>query len=81
MNSIPRTSKSRLGAAFVALTAVAAVAVAAAAAMPATARADEAPPAAEAKTIRWVEGWEAGRAAAKERGKLMFVYVHRTNPG
>jgi len=32
------------------------------------------------KTIEWVEGWEAGQAAATERGKLMLVYVHRTSP-
>jgi len=79
VSSIPRTSKSWLGAATVAL------ALVAGAAIPATARADETPPEtppdAASKTIRWVEGWEAGRAAAKERGKLMFVYVHRTNPG
>ena len=32
-------------------------------------------------TIQWVEGWAAGRAAAAKSGKLMLVYVHRTNPG
>ena len=46
------------------------------------ARADE--PAAEApksNVVQWVEGWAAGRAAARERGKLMLVYVHRVKPG
>ena len=48
---------------------------------PLTARADE-PAAAEKKNaIQWVEGWSAGREAAKKAGKLMFVYVHRVNPG
>ena len=48
---------------------------------PASARADD-PAAAEKKdAIKWVEGWSAGREAAKKAGKLMFVYVHRVNPG
>jgi hypothetical protein len=38
-------------------------------------------PAAEKSKVRWVEGWAAGRAAAKKAGKLMLVYVHRVNPG
>jgi hypothetical protein len=38
-------------------------------------------PAAKKSTIQWVEGWAAGRAAATKSGKLMLVYVHRTNPG
>ncbi len=38
-------------------------------------------PAAEKSKIQWVEGWAAGRAAAAKAGKLMLVYVHRTNPG
>jgi hypothetical protein len=61
--------------------ALAFAAVFAAAPAPATARADEASSPEAAKGIRWVEGWEAGRAAAKASGKLMFVYVHRINPG
>lgn len=60
---------------------VAACALAFGAFHPPVARADE-PAAAEKKgTIAWVEGWAAGRAAAKKAGKLMFVYVHRVNPG
>ena len=60
---------------------VAACALALGAFHPPVARADE-PAAAEKKgTIAWVEGWAAGRAAAKKAGKLMFVYVHRVNPG
>ncbi len=48
---------------------------------PSLARADD-PAKAEAKsTIQWVEGWSAGREAAKKSGKLMLVYVHRVNPG
>lgn len=43
-------------------------------------RADEAETAAESAPIQWVHGWEAGRAAAAEKGKLMFVYVGRDNP-
>lgn len=46
---------------------------------------DEAPAAAEGETtepetIQWIEGWEAGKAAAAESGQLMLVYVHRTSP-
>jgi hypothetical protein len=60
---------------------VAACALAFGAFHPSSARADD-PAAAEKKdTIKWVEGWSAGREAAKKSGKLMFVYVHRTNPG
>ena len=60
---------------------VAACALALGAVQPPAARADE-PAAAEKKgAIAWVEGWAAGRAAAKKAGKLMFVYVHRVNPG
>ena len=63
---------------------VAACALAFGAFHPPVARADE--PAAAGKNgkqgaISWVEGWAAGRAAAKKAGKLMFVYVHRVNPG
>ncbi len=32
------------------------------------------------KPIEWIEGWEAGQAAAAESGKLMLVYVHRRSP-
>jgi hypothetical protein len=44
-------------------------------------RADDVPAPAPAKSIQWIEGWEAGREAARKSGKLMFVYVHRVNPG
>ena len=45
-----------------------------------SARADETA-AANSKTVQWVEGWKAGVDAAKQSGKLMFVYVHRVKPG
>jgi hypothetical protein len=40
------------------------------------------PPAVEFRTasIRWVEGWEAGRAKAAETGRLAFVFVRGTAP-
>ena len=39
-------------------------------------------PAAEPQTgvVKWFEGWEAGKAVAGAKGKLMLVYVHRTSP-
>lgn len=55
--------------------------VIAAAASGVPARAQEAPAAdAETAGISWVDGWESGRAAARERDRLMLVYVHRTSP-
>ena len=47
---------------------------------PSAACADEPAKAEQKSTIQWVEGWSAGREAAKKSGKLMFVYVHRTHP-
>lgn len=43
-------------------------------------RADEPAETAESAPIQWVHGWEAGRTAAREKGKLMFVYVGRNTP-
>jgi tetratricopeptide (TPR) repeat protein len=31
-------------------------------------------------SIRWIEGWEAGSKAAREQGRLAFVYVGRHEP-
>jgi len=45
-----------------------------------SARADETA-APTSKAVQWVEGWKAGVDAAKQSGKLMFVYVHRVKPG
>jgi hypothetical protein len=41
---------------------------------------EESGPKEAAETIRWVDGWEAGRAAAAKSGKLLLVYVHRVSP-
>ena len=60
---------------------VAACALALGAFHPAAARADEPAKAEEKAAIQWIEGWSAGREAAKKSGKLMFVYVHRVKPG
>lgn len=60
---------------------VAAYALAFGAVHPPAARADEPAKAEQTSTIKWVEGWSAGRAEAKKSGKLMLVYVHRVNPG
>ena len=46
----------------------------------ARARADDTATAPAKATIQWVEGWSAGREAAKKSGKLMLVYVHRITP-
>ena len=43
------------------------------------ARADETT-APEAKPVQWIDGWAAGREAARKSGKLMLVYVHRNVP-
>ena len=59
----------------------AACALALGAFQPSAARADEPAKAEQKNAIQWVEGWSAGREAAKKAGKLMFVYVHRVNPG
>ena len=32
------------------------------------------------QTVRWVDGWEAGRKAAAAKGKPMLVYVGRKTP-
>jgi hypothetical protein len=31
--------------------------------------------------IEWVDGWEAGKAAAAKSGKLIFLYFGRKSPG
>ncbi len=31
-------------------------------------------------TVRWIDGWSAGRKVARERGKPMLVYVGRHSP-
>ena len=49
-------------------------------AAPSPVRADDTATA-PANAIQWIEGWSAGREAAKNSGKLMLVYVHRTKPG
>ena len=57
-----------------------ALALCAFAATPSVRAGDGAKPAAEAAAIKWIDGWETGRAAAKAAGKLMLVYVHRNVP-
>ena len=37
-------------------------------------------PAAETKTIQWIDGFAAATAAAKKSGKIMFVYFGRHHP-
>ena len=32
------------------------------------------------QTVRWVDGWKKGVAAAKKKGKPMLVYVGRHSP-
>ena len=46
-------------------------------ATPSPARADEAP---ESGGIQWVDGWDAGVAAAGKANQLLFVYVGRKSP-
>ena len=34
-----------------------------------------------ASPIQWVDGWDAAAKAAKTKNSVVFVYVHRTQPG
>lgn len=52
----------------------------AAPAAPASAE-DGAKAAAAAGGVQWIETWDAGRTAGLEKKKVLFVYVHRVNPG
>ncbi|MCG3134741.1 MAG: hypothetical protein HMLKMBBP_02101 [Planctomycetes bacterium] len=57
-----------------------AAAVPAATLLPAApaAAADDAP---SAGGVEWIETWDAGKKAGLAQKKVLFVYVHRVNPG
>ena len=49
-------------------------------ALAAPALAAPAPAPAEGGPIKWHENWEDAAKAAKEKGSVVFVYVHRIEP-
>ena len=39
-------------------------------------------PAAAPASVQWIDGWEgAAKAATAKKGAVVFVYVHRIEPG